>query len=851
MKKILLLLTAALLCVGNAGAETFNVDFTSSSSAPSLSHSNTTDGVSFVFPNSNLTAETTGVFTKKGQLKLAKAKTTSLTWSNIPNGYLMTITGFSVKAAAGGNHTWFAYTNNSGKKDEDGWKQKGTSDQTVTLPNIAFSSATTSIIIEAPASSDLYIKGFSVTYNLVSAAAPNITIKGHANITNAWHTNLNFSDYITLENNPANVTVSASSDDEIATYDSNNEVFVIGHKTGTASFTISADDVEDKTFTITTNQYFYEYAANSIGTNATTVLDTTHNQTEAVAALANFRSSVVTNGFTNGQNITCLLENPDFQCGFDWDYGWTGTNDENHTGNGGAGGNETGDPMNGYQRFEDNSNVYARMYRGNWGIYNFSIAKGNVYQAVTLPAGYYRLAAKVKCNSNNDNVDLTDTLYVKENNQKIGLCETKCAKNSGFKDAVAGFAIDGNKTLTVGNSHNNVGGSAMKEVAVDNFALTYVCDYATYDAYMTQYDRAERLKDKVASLTDVQKDINTLADADAIATQTTTLSNACAAAETAIAWVENNAVVVNKSNTLVYAGENIELSRGADYGTRAIVTANGLKVNIATDNETKITTITFVDTDKKLFETNDHYIYTNYDATGSTDFYIVGDDANGYKFIPAGEQDKALGITAEVIMPVDIASATVWHFADTKVNLQVSGTAKWGTFVAPFNVTVPSGVKAYTVAHEGSNAWLTRTELTTGEIPAGTPVLLEQEGSETISQTYYGNATAAVDNSGVLKGVYELTDVAAGDNNYLLQYQNETCAFYLVDAAKQLGAYRCYLHLESALAPARLDLSQPNEVATALPIVDASANATKILVNGKIVIVRNNKAFDLNGMLVK
>lgn len=51
--------------------------------------------------------------------------------------------------------------------------------------------------------------------------------------------------------------------------------------------------------------------------------------------------------------------------------------------------------------------------------------------------------------------------------------------------------------------------------------------------------------------------------------------------------------------------------------------------------------------------------------------------------------------------------------------------AGWATWVAPVNVTVPSGVEAYAVSLNG-----THTDLTTlTAIPAGTPVLLKNEGT--------------------------------------------------------------------------------------------------------------------------
>lgn len=769
-----------------------------------------------------------------------------ITWSGIPSGSNIKITTIEVKACCD-NGSWFAtksfdvYTSVSGsgtKKSESGNSTKTiTLNEDTYLKNIGASGS----ITIAHGDTKMYVNSVVITYTI--EAEPFIEIED-ANITNQWNCNLAANEYKCAAYNTTGFSVGASSDAEVASYDAVNNVFVLGHKTGTAYFTVSADGVEDRTFTITANQGFYGYAANIVGEAA---LAGTHNKSDAEAAMSTFRANKIASA-ANGDDVTYMLDNVDFQYGDDWDYGWTGTNDENHTGNGSGGGNNSGDPMNGYQKYIEGENVYPRMYRGNWGVYNFKLASGNVYQNVQLVSGYYRLSADAKCNSNDKNVDLTGTLYAKDADEVIGKFDKKCAQNSGFANITARFAIASAKEITVGYSHNELGGSAQKEVAVDNFSLTYICSKEIYDAYMEQYNRADGLKDDAnlqaatkEAITAAFVDINTLADATAIEAQTATLKAACDAAEADIAWVENNAATVNINNVYVYADTNKVLSRGADWGTRAIITENGIEVNITTDDN-GIANFTFTDTDKKLFETTDNYIFTDFNNNGNYDFYLVGDDENGYKIVLAGDRTKALGIlenqdwnangnsgTADVIMPVDLADATVWHFAADKSKLSVKAN-RYGTFCAPYNVTLPDNVIAYSAAIDGTAVILTELQ-DKNVVPANTPVIIKNDNNEDVTAYYYGEAaTSNTVTAGPLVGVFVDMPVPVGA--YVMQIQNYIQNFYIVVEGKQPNITKNKAYIQTDSQARQLTLVTNEE--TAIDAIEA-------LLNNKTEI------YDLNG----
>lgn len=706
-------------------------------------------------------------------------KNAVITWKGIPSGSNIKITSVEVNACCDDGAWWTSksfdvYTSVSTENKRE--SKSGNKLQTVTLTGDTYFKnigANGSITI-AHGDTKMYINSIVITYTI--EAEPFIEIE-NANITNQWNRNLTADEYKCVAHNTTGLTIGASSDAEVASYDAVNNVFVLGHKTGTASFTVSADDVEDRTFTITTNQGFYGYAANILGEAA---IAETHNQSEAEAAITNFRANKIAN-VANGDDLTYMLDNPDFEFSADWDYGWAGTTDDNKNGD--------GDAMLAFQKNEDNT-IYAWNNRKNSGLSQRTLNACDIYQQneLALPAGYYALKAAIEVSSNDNNADLSATLYAKVGDDIKGSLVKNSVSNGSWEDASTRFYLDAASNVRIGFSNNEVKNTSRKTVKVDNFSLTYVCSKDIYDAYMEQYNRAESLKDDARLQTATKEalnaafvDINTLADAAAIEAQTTTLKDACEAAEADIAWVENNAAVINGNYYICHG--TTALNRGANYGTRAIIAENGLLVNITTTNG--VANLTFTDTNKKLFETTDHYIYTDYDKSGNYNFYLVGDDENGYKIVLAGDRTKALGIVdntewetekfADVVMPVDVAEATVWHFAADKSKLNIKAE-RYGTFCAPYDVTLPDNVIAYSAAIDGTAVLLTEVG---SVVPANTPVIVKNDNNEEVTAYYYGKAaTSATVTVGPLVGTLETMTVPVGA--YVMQIQNDKQNFFIV-----------------------------------------------------------------------
>lgn len=860
MKAKNLILMALLCLVGwsNAWADTATLN---QSSNKDFTTDPTTSTVTFSITNLGdwANAKTSWTGQHCAGYEVSNNTKSEISWS-VSSGYTLTVNSVTVGGKVAGDKAFDLYSSTNSNKKSDTVKGNNADVHELILnkdEGYFSDNSNTEVIYIEHGNAILYINYITINYTLANLQSGEITI--HENTINAgWNIEYdvfgatNIVDYNTGADQ-SEISI-ISNNEAVAHYDASTKKIITGTTTGTAIFTVSGNATAthskptDQTFTVNVDAIAYNYAlqflnANGDASPANTLADT-HNKSDVDAILTAFRANKIAS-VANGDDVTYMIDNPDFQYSADWDYGWTGTNDENHSGDGSAAGNEKGDPMNGYQKYVDGENVYPRMYRGNWGLYNYTLKAGNVYQDIQLVAGYYRLGADAKCNSNNDNINLTGTLYAKVGENIIGKYDKNCVKNSGFANIKAGFAIGAETTVTIGYSHNELGGSAQKEVAVDNFTLTYICSKEIYDAYMEQYNRAETLKDdarlqaatKEAITAAAFVDINTLADAAAIEAQTTTLKEACDAAEADIAWVENNAATVNINNVYVYADSNKKLSRGANYGTRAIIAENGLLVNITTTNG--IANLTFIDTNKKLFETEDHCIYTDYNNSGSYDFYLLGDEEDGYKIVLAGDRTKALGIVenmewetgkfADVVMPVDVAEATVWHFAEDKSKLSVKAN-RYGTFCAPYNVTLPDNVIAYSAAIDGTAVILTELQ-DKNVVPANTPVIIKNDNNEDVTAYYYGEAaTAATVTAGPLVGVFVDMPVPVGA--YVMQIQNDIQNFYIVVEGKQPNITKNKAYIQTDSQARQLTLVTNEE--TAIDVIEA-------LLNNKTEI------YDLNG----
>ena len=131
------------------------------------------------------------------------------------------------------------------------------------------------------------------------------------------------------------------------------------------------------------------------------------------------------------------------------------------------------------------------------------------------------------------------------------------------------------------------------------------------------------------------------------------------------------------------------------------------------------------------------------------------------------------------------------QFYNASATLAVNSAAQYGTFCAPFNVTIPEGVQAFTIGGIAENGKLTLVEQK-NTIPAHTPVIVYSESTTDINAVQFGVATSSTATSKYLTGVY--TDTKAPLGSYVLQNQNGWVGFYHVEGTQPwVRANRAYL----------------------------------------------------------
>lgn len=115
--------------------------------------------------------------------------------------------------------------------------------------------------------------------------------------------------------------------------------------------------------------------------------------------------------------------------------------------------------------------------------------------------------------------------------------------------------------------------------------------------------------------------------------------------------------------------------------------------------------------------------------------------------------------------------------------------AQYATFVAPFDVEIPSGVTAYTVTGRSGNTLVMDEVATT--ISANTPVILFKE-TALDATAFYGRPVDGTPEAGLLTGVYAETLAPVG--SYVLQNNDSKVGFYKVNTYQPtVGTNRCYL----------------------------------------------------------
>lgn len=231
--------------------------------------------------------------------------------------------------------------------------------------------------------------------------------------------------------------------------------------------------------------------------------------------------------------------------------------------------------------------------------------------------------------------------------------------------------------------------------------------------------------------------------------------------------------------------------------------------------------------------------YTAYFTTGEAGNYVLGLRKKNYD--TSGQSQYVYG---DIVLK-----------KSEGVNLKVAD-GKLGTFVAPFDVTLPAGVKGYRVAS------VTETEIKLAliavggnELTAGTPLIVYGDGAD-VDETFYGIPTETENvKAGSLYGILDVNNTTVPADAYVLQTQGGVQAFYKVAADAPGALNRCYVI--AASPNARLVITFDGEDPTAINAIEAAEAEDgalkdgKYFIDGKVILVKNGVKYGANGQILK
>lgn len=170
----------------------------------------------------------------------------------------------------------------------------------------------------------------------------------------------------------------------------------------------------------------------------------------------------------------------------------------------------------------------------------------------------------------------------------------------------------------------------------------------------------------------------------------------------------------------------------------------------------------------------------------------------------------------------------------------------YATFCAPVDVVLPDALKAY-AATEISEQWihLEQMTLTENKLAANTPVVLMSEEDGTYALDMTENAESAI---------FEGTNLLMGTVDRIQNPGNVFCLNSVAAAFQQYtGAYipanKAYLQ-DATITAASVRIALGPTVATSVENIE-SVSVKKIMVNGRIHVVRNGNHYNLEGKVIQ
>lgn len=252
----------------------------------------------------------------------------------------------------------------------------------------------------------------------------------------------------------------------------------------------------------------------------------------------------------------------------------------------------------------------------------------------------------------------------------------------------------------------------------------------------------------------------------------------------------------------------------------------------------------------------------NYVFTGSDEAPMVVEIPVTYKM------EQQLRGNALIVQGVNYTMTDIYVKEGTPVNTVAAylpvTSAGMATFIVPFNVpSLPDGVQAYELTNDGSNV-IMATEV--NALEADKPVLIVAAQNEDPGYEFISEDGASDDISGktgtyangALIGTYTeinpLAQKTGDDFNYVLNNQGGNVAFYQVrDNTCSVPAYRAYLSCAhdasdngANLAP-KMRIVFHKDAPTGIESQELKVNSQKIIRDGQIFIIRDNKKYNVLG----
>ncbi|MDO5447643.1 MAG: hypothetical protein Q4F34_07695, partial [Prevotellaceae bacterium] len=214
---------------------------------------------------------------------------------------------------------------------------------------------------------------------------------------------------------------------------------------------------------------------------------------------------------------------------------------------------------------------------------------------------------------------------------------------------------------------------------------------------------------------------------------------------------------------------------------------------------------------------------------------------------------KVIRITVEGdIDDVDIQSFTVEKTKFRVLTMKVDKDYKYSTFVAPFDVKIPTGVTAYKVNCDGNKLILIKEAGESETLKADHPVVLYSEAG--ISKSFSGTGSVSDDDVtyGNLVGKYvKETGITDAQKYILFADASNPVGFYKTNDSS-VDAYHAYLLLPETTAKDYFSFEEPSgidEIKNAQSTMDdGQFNLQGIRVNNsyKGIIIKNGKKYISN-----